>query len=48
MGTPLNSNGLIPIYFIDSNEIKLVEKIVKTDEEWKKILSPEQFNVARK
>lgn len=48
MGTPLNPNDLIPIYFLDSNEIKLVEKIVKTDEEWKKILSPEQFNVARK
>ncbi len=26
----------------------MVERIFKTDEEWKKILTPEQFNVARK
>jgi peptide-methionine (R)-S-oxide reductase len=26
----------------------VIEKIVKTDEEWKKILTPEQFNVLRK
>jgi len=48
MGTPLTQNGLIPIYFVDSDEIKLVERIVKTDEEWKKILTTEEFNVARK
>ena len=27
---------------------EVIEKIVKTDEEWKKILTPEQFNVLRK
>ena len=26
----------------------MAEKIVKTDEEWKKLLTPEQFEVARK
>jgi peptide-methionine (R)-S-oxide reductase len=41
-------NDLIPIYFTSSKEVKLVEKISKTDEEWKKILNPEQFNVSRK
>ena len=28
--------------------IVMADKVVKTDAEWKKILSPEQFNVARK
>ena len=27
---------------------KIVEKVVKTDEEWRKQLTPEQFHVARK
>jgi len=27
---------------------EVIEKIVKTDEEWKKILTPEQYNVLRK
>ncbi len=39
---------LIPIYLNSSDEFKLVERVVKTDEEWKKILNPEQFDVARK
>lgn len=44
----LTEDDLIPIYFVDSDEIKLVERIVKSDKEWKKILNPEQFDVARK
>ena len=39
---------VVPIYFASSKEIKLVERVVKTDEEWKEILTLEQFNVARK
>jgi len=39
---------VVPIYFASSKEINLVERVVKTDEEWKEILTPEQFNVARK
>lgn len=42
-----SGNDLIPIYFTSSKEVKLVEMIFKTDEEWKKILTPDQFNVAR-
>ncbi len=26
----------------------MIKKIIKTDEEWKKILSPEQYNILRK
>ena len=38
----------IPIYFAKTQEIKLVDKIEKTDEEWKKELNPESYDVARK
>lgn len=38
----------IPIYFAKTGEIKLVDRIEKTDEEWKKELSPESYDVARK
>ena len=38
----------IPIYFAKSGNLELVFPIKKTDEEWKAILTPEEFNVARK
>jgi peptide-methionine (R)-S-oxide reductase len=38
----------IPIYFAKTGEIKLVDRIEKTDEEWMKELSPESYDVARK
>lgn len=38
----------IPIYFAKTQEIKLVDKIKKTDNEWKKELSPKSYEVARK
>lgn len=41
-------NEKIPIYSVKKNQIELVEKVEKSDEEWKSILSPEQFKVARK
>lgn len=41
-------NSKIPIYFASSQELKLVERVVKSDEEWKAILSSESFHVARK
>lgn len=43
-----HKKDVIPIYFASSKEIKLVERVVKTDEEWEDILTPEQFDVARK
>jgi len=39
---------VIPIYYVNLKEIKLVERVVKTDEEWEEILTPKQFDVARK
>jgi peptide-methionine (R)-S-oxide reductase len=41
-------NEKVPIYFVKSKKTELVNKIVKSDEEWKEILEPEQFQVARK
>lgn len=38
----------VEIFSVDSNAVVRVKRVVKTDEEWKKILSPEQYQVARK
>jgi peptide-methionine (R)-S-oxide reductase len=40
--------GKIPIYDHRTGKVIEVERIVKTDEEWKKLLSPEEFNITRK
>lgn len=37
----------VKLYSIDERGYVMKEKIVKTDEEWKKILTPEQFKVTR-
>jgi peptide-methionine (R)-S-oxide reductase len=47
MTTNSNNENLVPIYSVKSGKVELVEKIVKTDDEWKKILSRESYNVAR-
>ena len=38
----------VPIYFQETGKIEMVEKVIKTDQEWEKLLTPEQFDVARK
>ena len=43
-----NNENLVPIYSVKTGKVERVEKVVKTDDEWKKKLSPESFNVARK
>ena len=37
----------IKIFNAASEKIEEVEKVIKTDAEWKKILTPEQFRVMR-
>jgi peptide-methionine (R)-S-oxide reductase len=43
-----NENKKIPIYFFKTEKVELVEKIQKSDEEWKSILEREEYKVARK
>ena len=44
---PSEEDELVPIYSVKTGKVELVERIKKTDEEWKKILSRESYNVAR-
>ncbi|MDI9437202.1 MAG: peptide-methionine (R)-S-oxide reductase MsrB [Euryarchaeota archaeon] len=43
-----HSSNEIPIFMVKSGKIKMMEKVYKEDEDWLKILTPEQFQVARK
>ena len=38
----------VKIYSSKTGKVELMEKVEKTDGEWKKILTPKQFDVARK
>jgi len=46
--TAMKPAGKILIYDHRTDKLEEVERIVKTDEEWKKILSPEEFKITRK
>ena len=49
--TGSKTHSVTVVEFTDSGKregIIMVEKVVKTDEEWKQLLTPEQFAVARK
>ncbi len=43
-----DQNNKIIIFNVDKKGVEEVEKIHKNEEEWKKILTPEQFDVTRK
>lgn len=43
-----NHSKKIHVYSVKRGKTELREKITKTDDEWKEILSPQQFDVARK
>ena len=38
----------IPIYSVKTGTVEQLSPVVKTDTEWKAVLSPQQFDVARK
>ena len=38
----------VPIYFAKTDEVKLVDRVVKSDDEWRALLNPESYDVARK
>lgn len=46
MGAGMDEN--IPLFNADKGKIELVDKIYKTDQEWKEVLTPEEFYVTRK
>ena len=39
--------GKIKIYNAETNTVEEVDRVVKTDSEWKKILTPEQYRITR-
>jgi peptide-methionine (R)-S-oxide reductase len=41
-------SSLIPIFNVRLNTVENLPAVTKTDEEWKALLTPEQFEVARK
>jgi len=45
-GGPADSK--IEVYSVEKGEFIMVDKVIKTEEEWKKLLTPEQFEITRK
>jgi peptide-methionine (R)-S-oxide reductase len=37
----------IPIYFPEQQEVVMMDKVVKTDAEWRALLTPEQYRITR-
>jgi len=44
----ISSGGWVRLYFVSKGRCLLTEKVVKSDEEWKQQLSPEEYEVARR
>jgi peptide-methionine (R)-S-oxide reductase len=43
-----DEKGKVPIYSVATGKVEPVDRVVKTDAEWKKILDPVTYEVARK
>lgn len=48
MAKPIEPTGKIPIYDARAGKVNEVDPVVRTDEEWKKILTPGQYEITRK
>jgi len=46
--TTMTQAGKILVYDHRTNKVEEVERVVKTDDEWKKLLSPEESKITRK
>lgn len=44
---PTMSAGQIKVYSVDQKRFVMTDKVKKSDEEWKKQLSPEEFHITR-
>ncbi len=44
----MDKPGKVRIFYAKENKIVEVDRVVKSDDEWKKILTPEQFKITRK
>ena len=43
-----DNSGKIEIYNAKTGKVEKVDPVIKSDAEWKKILTPEQFEIMRK
>ena len=48
MGQPAIKADLVPIFSVATGRIEMIEKVIHTDAEWQRLLTPNQFSVARK
>jgi peptide-methionine (R)-S-oxide reductase len=46
-GGEAGSSERIKVYSVEKGDFIMADKVIKTDEEWKKILTPEQFEITR-
>ncbi len=44
----MNTTERIPVYNTRTGKLEEADRVKKTDDEWKKLLTPEQFHVTRK